>query len=126
MVVVSGDRRVRAFKATEAFTVEAYRVSATLPRSDTRIISNYQWASRTSALAPDLYNEFAARSEPGLNIIVRQPLPMNTMLPGKFELTADVRNLLKAGYIPIQGSDGQTIYLLQAIRAYRGSLSFIF
>ena len=33
MVVVSGDRCLRAFKATEAFTVEAYRVSATLPRT---------------------------------------------------------------------------------------------
>jgi len=33
MVVVSGDRRIRAFKATEAFTVEAYRVSATLTRN---------------------------------------------------------------------------------------------
>ncbi len=101
-------------------------ISATVPRSDTQLISSYQWSSRTSALAPDLYNEFAARSEPGLNLLVRQPLPINTMLPGKFELTADIRNLLKAGYIPIQGHDGQTIYLLQAIRAYRGSLSFIF
>ncbi len=101
-------------------------VSTRLPRSNTSIMSSYQWASRTSALAPDLYNEFSAQSDPGLNVVVRQPLPMKTMLPGKFELTADVRNLLKAGYIPIQGYDGQTIYLLQAIRAYRGSLSFIF
>jgi hypothetical protein len=33
---------------------------------------------------------------------------------------------LKAGYVPIQTPDGQTLYLLQAVRSYRGSLSFIF
>ncbi len=33
MDFLSGDRRLRAFKATDAFTVEAYRVSASLPRT---------------------------------------------------------------------------------------------
>lgn len=103
-------------------------LSAELPGSDTRLVSSYQWSSRDSALAPDLYNEFASRSDPGLNIIVRQPLPFGEGLTGKgkFELTADIRNLLQAGYIPIQGHDGRTIYLMQAIRSYRGSLSFVF
>jgi hypothetical protein len=102
-------------------------VSADLPRSGTRAITSYQWTSRDSVIAPDLYNDFSARSAPGLNVLIRQPLPMSGPLPGsKFELTADIRNLLKAGYIPIEGSDGQTIFVMPSVRSYRGSLSFIF
>ena len=99
-------------------------LSATLPTKG-QVVSGYQWVSRPSAIAADMYNEFAASSDPGWNILVRQPLPFGAG-PGKLELTADMRNLLKAGYIPVQTSDGQTLYLLQAVRSYRGSLSFIF
>ena len=102
-------------------------VSAEAPRSRTRAITSYQWVSRDSVIAPDLYNDFSARSAPGLNILIRQPLPMSGPLPGsKFEITADIRNLLKAGYIPIEGADGQTIFVMPSVRSYRGSLSFIF
>lgn len=102
-------------------------IAAEAPQSGTRAMASYQWSSRNSVIAPDLYNDFAASSTPGLNILIRQPLPLNGPLPGsKFELTADVRNLLKAGYIPIEGADGQTIYVMPAVRSYRGSLSFIF
>jgi hypothetical protein len=101
-------------------------LSAELPGAGTRIVSTYQWLSREAAMSPDLYNDFAARSDPGLNLVIRQPLPFAGSLPGKFEVTADFRNLLKAGYIPIQAFDGQQMYLLQAVRSYRGALSFIF
>jgi hypothetical protein len=33
---------------------------------------------------------------------------------------------LNAGYIPMQAFDGQQMFLLQAIRSYRGALSFVF
>jgi Carboxypeptidase regulatory-like domain len=102
-------------------------VSAELKRSGTRAMTSYQWVSRDSVIAPDIYNDFSARSAPGLNILIRQPLPLSGPLPGsKFELTADIRNLLKAGYIPIEGADGQTIFVMPSVRSYRGSLSFIF
>ncbi|MEZ5362648.1 MAG: hypothetical protein R2748_10025 [Bryobacterales bacterium] len=100
-------------------------LSTVIPGADSQIISGYQWVSRPSAIAADMYNDFAASSNPGWNILVRQPLPFAAG-PGKLELTADLRNLLKAGYIPVQTLDGQTLYLLQAVRSYRGSLSFIF
>lgn len=107
--------------------VASASVSADLPRSGTRAITSYQWVSRDSVIAADLYNDFSARSAPGLNVLIRQPLPMSGPLPGsKFELTADIRNLLKAGYIPIEGSDGQTVFVMPSVRSYRGSLSFIF
>jgi hypothetical protein len=101
-------------------------LSTELPKSDTHILSTYQWVSRPAAIAPDLYNDFSSRSGPGWNLVIRQPLPFSGPLPGKLEATADIRNLLNAGYIPIQTFDGQQMYLLQAIRSYRGALSFVF
>lgn len=101
-------------------------VSGELPRARTKVVSAYQWVSHAAVMAPDLYNDFSARSDPGWNIIIRQPLPMSAGLPGKFEATADFRNLLGSGYNTLQMSDGQQIYLIQAIRSYRGALSFVF
>ena len=101
-------------------------VSLETPRAGTHITSSYQWLSRQAVIASDLYNDFAARSDPGLNIVIRQPIPVGGSLPGKLEATADFRNLLKAGYVPIPTADGRQMYLLQAIRSYRGALSFIF
>ena len=51
---------------------------------------------------------------------------MSAGLPGKLEATADFRNLLGSGYNTLTMSDGRQIYLIQAIRSYRGALSFIF
>ena len=101
-------------------------LSTELPKSNARVLSTYQWVSRSAAIGPDLYNHFAARSDPGWNLVIRQPLPFVGPLPGKLEATADIRNLLNAGYIPIQTFDGQQMFLLQAIRSYRGALSFVF
>jgi hypothetical protein len=101
-------------------------LSAEVPRSRTRILSTYQWVSEAAVIAPDLYNDFTSRSEPGWNLIIRQPLPFDGPLPGKLEATADIRNLLGAGYIPMGTFDGQQMALLQAIRSYRGALSFVF
>jgi hypothetical protein len=101
-------------------------VSAELPRADTKVTGSYQWVSRQSVISADLYNDFAAQSDPGLNVRIRQPLPFSGSLPGKFEASADFRNLLKSGYVPLQAADGRMMYLLQAIRSYRGALSFIF
>ena len=115
----------RSLRMRPAHMVTA-SVSTEIARTGTRIITSYQWLNRQAVIATDLYNDFAARSDPGLNVVIRQPLPFGGSLPGKLEATADFRNLLKAGYVPIQTHDGQQMYLLQAIRSYRGALSFIF
>lgn len=101
-------------------------LSSMLPWTETRLVSTYQWLSRQAVIAPDLYNDFAARSNPGLNLIVSQPLPFGGSLPGRLEARAELRNLLKAGYVPIQTFDGGQMQILQAIRSYRGALSFVF
>ncbi len=64
--------------------------------------------------------------EPGLNIDVRQPLPSFFGMPGHLELTADLRNLLAQGYLPFNTGDGHTLLIVQAPRAIRGGLNFIF
>jgi len=38
----------------------------------------------------------------------------------------DIRNLLAQGYVPLMGSDGRTVYLVQAARSVRGGLAFTF
>ena len=101
-------------------------ISADLPRTDTHVTASHRWVSRQSVIPGDLYNDFAAQSDPGLNVRIRQPLPFGGGLPGKFEASADFRNLLKSGYVPLQAVDGRMIYLLQAIRSYRAALSFIY
>jgi hypothetical protein len=63
--------------------------------------------------------------EPGLNIRVRQPIPSFPGIFGRLEATAELRNGLAQGYLPI--SDGtQRVLLIQQPRALRGGLSFIF
>ena len=68
-------RMQRAHSITASLSMEEQRSGA-------RFVSTYQWSSRDSALSPDLYNDFAARSDPGLNIYIRQPLPVGGGLPG--------------------------------------------
>ncbi len=101
-------------------------VAVDLPRTDTQVTGSHRWVSKQSVIPGDLYNDFAAHSDPGLNVRIRQPLPLGGGLPGKFEASADFRNLLRSGYVPLQAVDGRMIYLLQAIRSYRAALSFIY
>jgi len=117
---------VRGMLGMERAHLATASLSAVAPRSDTRVQTSYQWVSRQAVMAADLYNDFASASDPGWNIVIRQPIPLEAGLPGKLEASAEFRNLLKAGYLPIQAGDGSTLYLLPAIRSYRGSLSFIF
>ena len=101
-------------------------ISAEAPGAGTRVVSSYQWVSRASAIGADLYNEFASRSGLGWNLSVRQPIPFRPGLPGQLEASAAFHNMLKDGYLPIQAHDGRLMFLLPAVRGYRGSLSFIF
>lgn len=101
-------------------------VSAEVPAAGTAVSASYQWSSRPSVVAADPFNDFASRSEPGLNLALRQPLPIGGGMPGKFEASAEFRNILKTGYVPLHVADGRVLNLLQAIRSYSGALSYIF
>lgn len=102
------------------------KFAGNIPRSKTRWIASYKWTSGDGVLTPvDMFNASAGRSDPYLNIFIRQPLP-GGFLPGRVEALIDVRNLLSQGYVPFVGPDGRTLYLVQSARAIRGGLAFNF
>jgi hypothetical protein len=80
-----------------------------------------------SAITPaHMYSTQSMRSEPGLNVYVRQPIPTFFSLPWRMEASADLRNLLAQGYLPMSFADGRRLLLVQTPRSFRGGLSFIF
>jgi hypothetical protein len=72
------------------------------------------------------YSTEQVRPDPGLNIYIRQPIPSGFNLPWHMEATADLRNMLAQGYLPLSLADGRRILLIQNPRSFRGGLSFIF
>jgi len=66
----------------------------------------------------------AGNEETGLNIMIRQPLP--SFLGVRMEATADLRNLLQQGYLPLSAAGGSQLVLMENPRMFRGGLSFIF
>jgi outer membrane receptor protein involved in Fe transport len=103
------------------------RVAATVPGSGTHMIASYQFtADHQWAMPGNMYSTQSIRPIPGLNVYIRQPLPRLPILPWRMEATADLRNLLAEGYLPLTMADGQQAVLVQTPRSVRGGLSFIF
>ena len=97
-----------------------------IPQTYTRVSSSYQWGSRAAVTPADLFSASANRVFPGMNLSLRQPLPQSAYLPGKFEATAEFRNLLAQGYVPIRTADGRRLFLIQSARSFRGGFNFVF
>jgi hypothetical protein len=103
------------------------RLAGVAPRSGTHFIASYQWTDNRLAVTPgNLYSTQTVRPVPGLNLYIRQPLPTYLNLPWRMEATADLRNLLAQGYLPLGVPDGRQVLLMQTPRSFRGGLSFIF
>lgn len=103
------------------------RISVTAPRAGTHLIASYQWSGdQRWAMSGNLYGTQPGRRLPGLNLYVRQPLPRVGLLPWRMEATADLRNMLAQGYVPIGAADGQRLLLVEQPRSFRGGLAFIF
>jgi hypothetical protein len=73
-----------------------------------------------------MFNVSAGQSDPFLNVLLRQPLPGFSFLPVHIEALLDLRNLLAQGYVPVMGTDGHTVYLVQSARSVRGGVAFVF
>ncbi len=104
----------------------AARASGVAPWTGTRFSAGYQWTDYTVLLPTHLYLTQVLQPELGLNISIRQSLPGFSIWAGRLEATAELRNLLAQGYIPVSTSDGRKLYLIQNPRAVRGGLAFIF
>jgi len=73
-----------------------------------------------------MFNASAGRTDPFLDLFLRQPVPCTGSLPGHMDVIVEVRNLLAQGYVPVFGQDGRTVYLVQSARAVRGGVAFSF
>jgi len=124
MALETADELRSNIRTTQRFWASA-RASATLPMIGTQISGSYEWTDYSTIMPSHFYLTQSAYPEAGLNIRVRQPIPSFPGIPGRLEATAELRNGLAQGYIPI--SDGtQRVLLIQQPRALRGGLSFIF
>jgi len=102
------------------------RISATLPKTGAHMIASYQYTPNPRFAMPgNLYSTQDMRTEQGLNVYIRQPIPAPVALPWRMEATADLRNLLAQGYLPI-GAGAQQVLLVDTPRSFRGGVRFIF
>jgi hypothetical protein len=102
------------------------KISGRVPGAKTRWIASYGWVSGQGLTAVDMFNASAGRSDPYLNVFLKQPIPGTGFLPCHMDAVLDVRNLLAQGYVPVLGPDGRTVYLVQSARAVRGGIAFTF
>ena len=94
------------------------RVAASSPHTGTRIVASYQVADSRYSVPEPIYATGSLRPQPGLNVYVRQAIPVLSGLPWRMELTADLRNLLQQGYLPLStagwffaGADGEPAHV---------------
>ena len=101
-------------------------IKATLPFTGTRVSSSYSLTDYSVMMPGHLFLTQQAFPETGLNMGLKQPIPGLFGMPGRLELSIDARNILAQGYLPLRTSSGRQLLLIQAPRALRGGLSFIF
>lgn len=100
------------------------RASATLPGTRTHIVASYGWTDFHVLMPVHLSLTGATDQDEGFNVRVRQPLPRLNMLRfGRIEATAEVRNALGQGYLPI--GCGYAV-LTNSPRILRGGFDFLF
>ena len=102
------------------------KLSGMLPKSGTMLAAAYIWTPAGRVIPTHTFLTQEWQPALGLNFQFRQPLPAISGLPGRFEMTAEVRNLLAQGYLPVPSSDGRTMLLVPFPRSLRGGVSFIF
>jgi len=100
------------------------KVAGTVPRTGTRISANYGWTDFSVLMPVHLFVTETGNQDIGVNVHISQPLPMIRM-PWRMEATADLRNLLAQGYLPLGGPGARSV-LTNSPRLVRGGLNFIF
>lgn len=106
--------------------IASANLAARVPKAGTRLFASYGWADRGAILPAHVFTTQNSYVSPGLNLVFKQPLPQLFGMPGRLLFTADLRNLLAQGYVPVTNPSGQTMMLVQAPRTVRGGLNFIF
>jgi hypothetical protein len=126
-VVSSSPDDLRNMIRSSRLQAATAKIQATSPWTGTHMIASYQWTSEHRAVLPGhIYSTQDIRQLPGMNIYLRQPIPGLGNLPWRMEATADLRNLLAQGYLPLALANGQQLLLVETPRSFRGGVSFIF
>jgi hypothetical protein len=126
-IVSSSPDELRAMIHAGRKRAATARITATSPWTGTHMIASYQWTGdHRWAMPGHLYSIQSMRPMAGLNVLVRQPIPTFGILPWRMEATADLRNLLAQGYLPLGTVAGQQVVLVETPRSFRGGFSFIF
>jgi hypothetical protein len=116
-------RRILESGHRPAVTVQ---FAGTWKHTGTRFKASYQWTNYQSAMPGPLFSTEATRPEPGFNVTFRQPVPAIPRMPWRMEATAELRNLLAQGYLPLTTPGGDQVLLVNTPRSIRGALAFVF
>lgn len=103
-----------------------FKLTGVAPWTGTQLVCSYRALSRLAATGLDLYDDTATESNSYANLYLRQPLPGLMGANGRLAALVEIHNLLAQGYIPMLGSDGRTLYLVQSARSLRGGLTISF
>ena len=106
--------------------VAGAKLRASIPASGTRFTAGYGWADSRAIVPTHIFVTQSNIVSPGLNFGFEQPIPSLFGFPGHLELTADLRNLLAQGYIPVGAGGANQMLLMQSPRAIRGGLNLTF
>ena len=106
--------------------IASVSIKTVVHRSGTRVVANYGWMDPHTLMPRHMFLTQEINVTPGMNVMVRQPLPSLFGLPGRLELTADMRNVLAGGYMPLINGNGHRLLLVDAPRSVRGGLKFTF
>ena len=98
------------------------KMAGTIPGVGTRVSANYGWTDFGVMVPVHIFVTQNAYQDIGVNIYIRQPLPVFAGLPWRVEATADLRNMMAQGYLPMGGRS----VLTNSPRAMRAGLNFIF
>ncbi len=117
---------IRQTVRTSQQNAATLRLHGVAPVLGTRYAATYQWTDYRALTPGHMFLTNALSSDPGLNFSIRQPLKAPPFMAGRLELTAEVRNLLAQGYLPLASADGQRLLLIHTPRMMRGGVSFFF
>jgi hypothetical protein len=106
--------------------VAGAKFRASIPALGTHFTAGYGWVDSGAFVPLHVFVTQNNIVSPGLNFGFQQPIPTFFGFPGHIEITADLRNLLAQGYIPVGSGGANQMLIVQAPRAIRGGLNFTF
>jgi hypothetical protein len=102
------------------------QIAGTWKHTGTRFRASYQWTDYQSAMPGPMFSTQSTRPDPGLNVVVRQPMPAIPRMPWRMEASAELRNMLAQGYLPLTTPGGDQVLLVNTPRSIRGAIAFVF